>query len=57
MAVIINELEVVIESPESNRRDTSEGRPAEEQTIRLWPDDLADMAERQTRVMARVAAH
>jgi len=52
--VIINELEVVVESKEPRAQEARD-RPAP--APRLRPEDISDVVERRARALARVLAH
>ena len=54
MAVIINELEVVIEQPKAS---APAGAPAATVPPMPSPQDLGDINERRVRLSARVFAH
>jgi hypothetical protein len=52
--VIINEIEVVVDSEEPRAHDATDS-PAP--VPRLRPEDVSDIVERQTRALMRVVAH
>jgi hypothetical protein len=57
MAVIINELEIVVEPPEEQPPDAAAPEGAAMAPARIEPMDLADFLERRARLMHRVVAH
>jgi hypothetical protein len=59
MATIINTLEVVLEPPRPSSGPTPPATqpPPAGSRATLTPADLADVAERRARQMARIAAH
>jgi hypothetical protein len=54
VAVIINELEVVVDAPEPRPPDEAERSEA---APPLRPEDVNDILERQVRLLTRVLAH
>ena len=57
MAVIINELEIVVDTPEAEAPDTdATARPAPK-AAGVEPQDLIDFLERRARLSERLLAH
>ena len=57
MATIINTLEVVLETPRQATAAASSDVPPSASIPVLTPADLADVAERRARYVARLIAH
>ncbi len=57
MATIINGLEVILEQPQQQAPQSEATPPDREEQPALRPVDLADIAERQMRQLARLTAH
>jgi hypothetical protein len=57
MSVIINELEVVVETPGSPQPSTSAVPPQPPPQTQLRPVDLMDILERRDRAEWRLVAH
>lgn len=57
MAVIINELEVVLESPAAKPGGTAPAAPAPPAGQHLQPIDVEDILQREARAAYRMLAH
>lgn len=57
MAVIINELEVVLETPAATPAPAAAATPAPPSSLQIKPLDVIDISEREARAEWRLMAH